>query len=323
MMTSIPASLGELIRLSGVTDLLLAPGRTAIDRGGGIEYVTSQFDSATELRTFAIQWYQAVGKSFDAKSPFFDFTSEYDGIPLRIHGILPPCVREPELSIRVLRKSRSHSAWEKDPFFPFLVERFRARDTLIVCGSTGSGKTTLAKELIESLPESERIAALEDTPELLIERPGFISLRSRPANADGFGEIRLRELLKQSLRMRPDRVILGECRGEEVLDLLLALNTGHSGSLATLHANSCREGLKRIELLAQLSAAGSNLSLHAIRELLAFGVQWVAHLKRTSSGRAIAEVVKISGREGDTLLLRPEPFPGANLPHLGLRQANR
>ncbi len=323
MSFEIPPHLGELIRLSNVTDLLIAPGRTGIDRGAGIEYMPSRFESAVELRAFAIHWYQSAGKSFDAKFPFFDFTSEFEGIPLRVHGILPPCVREPELSIRILRKSTSESAWKNDPFFPFLVERFRARDTIIVCGSTGSGKTTLAKELIEALPISERIAALEDTPELLIERPGFVSLRSKPANADGFGEIRLRELLRQSLRMRPDRVILGECRGEEVLDLLLALNTGHSGSLATLHANSCREGLKRIELLAQLSASGLNLSLHAIRDLLSFGVQWVAHLKRTSSGRAIAEVVKVTGREGDTLLLRPETTPGTNSTHLGFRQTNR
>lgn len=323
MSFEIPARLADFIRRPPVTDLLIAPRRTALDQGAGLEYVEPIFESSAELRTFAIHWYQSVGKSFDAKFPFFDFSTEYEGIPLRLHGILPPCVREPELSIRILRSSNAESAWKQDPFFPFLVERFRSRETIIVCGSTGSGKTTLVKELLESLPHTERITALEDTPELLIDRPGFVSLRSKPANADGYGEVRLRDLLKQTLRMRPDRVILGECRGEEVLDLLLALNTGHSGSIATLHANSCREGLKRIELLAQLSSSGANLPLHSIRDLLSFGVQWMVHLKRTSSGRVISEVVKITGREGDTLLLRPEPLPGTQLPHLGFRQTNR
>jgi pilus assembly protein CpaF len=124
---------------------------------------------------------------------------------------------------------------------------------------------------------------------------------------DGFGEVTLRTLLKQTLRMRPDRIVLGEIRGNEVLDLLQALNTGHQGTLATLHANSPREALKRIEVLCLL-AAGASIPLSALRELLAGGIRWIVQVERTPEGRRVRELVEIAGREGDTILLRPREF---------------
>jgi pilus assembly protein CpaF len=182
---------------------------------------------------------------------------------------------------------------------------------LVVAGATGSGKTTLLSDLIGEIPAQERILALEDTPELFPPHPHFLSLLSRPPNADGFGEITLRTLLKQTLRMRPDRIVLGECRGDEVLELIQALNTGHRGSLCTLHANTPRDALRRIELLCLLASNGS-LPLSAIRELLAHGLQWIAQVRRLETGeRKITEVWKVEGKEGDTILLRPVLQPEA------------
>ena len=193
------------------------------------------------------------------------------------------------------------------PLFAQLAEAVRKGDSVLISGATGSGKTTLAGDLLAEVPEHERLLALEDTPELAPAHPHFVSLISRPPNADGFGEVTLRMLLKQALRMRPDRIILGECRGSEVLDLLQALNTGHRGSLATLHANSPRDALRRVELLCLLAAAGA-VPLSAIRELLAVGVQWIAQVKRAGPQRIISELWRVEGREGDTILLRPTPI---------------
>jgi pilus assembly protein CpaF len=176
---------------------------------------------------------------------------------------------------------------------------------VLVAGSTGSGKTTLLNDLLAFIPRNERILALEDTPELSPRHPHFVALQSRAANADGFGEISIRNLLRQALRMRPDRILVGECRGPEVLDLLQVVNTGHQGSLATIHANSARDALRRLEILALLSAPES-LSLTALREWIASGIQWVAHVAREKNGtRRIRELVQVQGIESGTILLRP------------------
>lgn len=175
-------------------------------------------------------------------------------------------------------------------------------ESIIISGATGSGKTTLATDLLSNVPEHERILALEDTPELAPKHSHFLSLISRPPNADGFGEVTLRTLLRQALRMRPDRIILGECRGPEVLDLLQAMNTGHRGLLATLHANSPRDALRRIELLCLLS--GSSLSQKVTRELMTLGIHWIAQVKRSGPTREITELSHVEGNEGETILLR-------------------
>jgi pilus assembly protein CpaF len=180
----------------------------------------------------------------------------------------------------------------------------QSNETILISGSTGSGKTTLLSDLLGFIPEQDRLIALEDTAEIRPGHPHFIGLLARAPNADGCGEVTIRDLIRQTLRMRPDRILLGECRGEEVLDLLQALNTGHRGTLATLHANSARDALRRIELLALLHSR-SGVAPGWIRELLANGIQWVVHLDRIGGIRRIRSIIRVEGVERETLSCRP------------------
>jgi pilus assembly protein CpaF len=268
-----------------------------------------------------LQHVSRAGKSFDAKSPFVDLVVPAEapgGSRHRMHALFPPL--SPAGILVSLRKlpepGASERVWAASPYYPILREIVRSHETILISGSTGSGKTRLTTELLSEISPHERILALEDTPELAPLHPQFFPLVSRTANADGFGEVTLRTLLKQTLRMRPDRIVLGEIRGNEVLDLLQALNTGHRGTVATLHANSPREALKRVEVLCLL-AAGASLPLPALRELLAGGIRWIAQVERTPEGRRVRELVEIAGREGDTILLRPKA-PLAEAPKIAL-----
>jgi pilus assembly protein CpaF len=177
-------------------------------------------------------------------------------------------------------------------------------ETMIIAGGTGSGKTTLLNDLLSFVPATERLIALEDTAEIHPSHPHFLSLLSRTSNADGFGAVALRDLLRQTLRMRPDRVLVGECRGDEVLDLLQALNTGHRGTLGTIHANSARDALRRIELLALLAAKGTIPSA-LIKELMAHGIQKLVFMERINGVRRIHTILQIEGREREIIFTRP------------------
>jgi len=304
-----PVWLKTLLADPSVTDIALGAGRVSVDRGDGMRPEPAPWEEA-ELKTWLLAQLARSGKSWDARHPFVDATlAENDEVAVahRAHAIFPPVAPGGiEVTLRKLpRASRSKPVWGTSPYYAFLRDVVRRGETLLISGSTGSGKTTLASELLSEVSPHERIVALEDTRELAPAHPQFIPLLSRPPNADGFGEVSLRTLLKQTLRMRPDRIVLGECRGPEVLELLQALNTGHRGTLATLHANSPREALRRIELLGLL-AAGNAVPLSALRELLALGVQWIAQVERAPEGRKIRELVQVAGREGDTILLRPK-----------------
>lgn len=316
-----PEWLNQALQDPWITDLCMnGANQIFADRGNGLEPlpVSSSHAGADvwlpdEMRAWVLEQVSLAGKTWDARFPFIDATLPSGH---RLHVAFPPLARQGILvSLRRLprpsdendplrRASARRARWKGSPLFEKLTQAVLAGDSILISGATGSGKTTLASDLLEEVPLSERILALEDTPELGPAHPHFLSLTSRPPNADGFGEVTLRTLLRQTLRMRPDRIILGECRGAEVLDLLQALNTGHRGSLATLHANSPRDALRRIELLCLLAGSGS-IPLTAIRELLAVGVQWVVQVKRQGSERKITELWKVDGKEGDTLLLRP------------------
>lgn len=300
------------------TDFCFSSDSLAVDRGRGMELLPGFAWPEGELKLWLLQELSRIGRAFDAKAPYVDGTlgialpsEAADGAgngaretPFRLHALFPPLHPRILVSLRRLPEARETRVWAADPAFARVAERVRAGDSVIIAGSTGSGKTTLLNELLADVAGSERILALEDTPELSPLHPQFFSLQSRPPNADGFGEVTLRTLLKQTLRMRPDRIILGECRGAEVLDLLQALNTGHRGTLATLHAHSPRDALRRMELLCLLSSGGV-LTTAVIRDLLAVGIQWLVQVERTSAGRRICEVSQVAGKEGETVLLRP------------------
>lgn len=309
----IPPWLEPAVSDPAVTDICVnGVSGIFVDRGAGMErWVPQSRYSEDELRGWVLDALASIGKSWDARHPFIDGTLPSGH---RIHVAFPPLARAGLLvSLRKLGSSqaidpeaprRAEERWCASPFFEPLREAIRAGDSILISGATGSGKTTLASDLLADVPGRERVIALEDTPELGPFHPHFLSLVSRPPNADGFGEVTLRTLLRQTLRMRPDRIVLGECRGPEVLDLLQALNTGHRGALATLHANSPRDALRRIELLCLLAGNGS-IPVPVIRELLSVGIQWIVQVERGDQGRAISALHRVEGREGDTILLRP------------------
>ncbi len=309
-----PGWLQLCLKDSRITDICLNGCESVfIDQGEGLKPLSitpEERFQEEQLRDWVLGELSTMGKTWDARLPFIDGTLNSGH---RIHVAFPPLTRQGILvSLRRLSQSRKNiepSApsrrirWKESPLYQKLTEAILIGDSILISGATGSGKTTLISDLLEEVPTSERIIALEDTPELNPTHPHFLSLVSRPASPDGFGEVTLRTLLRQTLRMRPDRIILGECRGTEVLELLQALNTGHQGALATLHANSPRDALRRIELLCLLASGGS-IPLLAIRELLAFGIGWIVQVKREGPVRKIKELWKIEGREGDTILMR-------------------
>jgi pilus assembly protein CpaF len=305
MRESTPPWFQKALENPEITDLLLNGVHQAYaDQGKGLEpLLESTLDPFTEaaLRDWVLATLSEAGKSWDAKYPFVDASLSSGH---RLHVTFPPISRKGILiSLRRLPPLSHIKRWAHSPLYAWLVQAICRGESVLLSGATGSGKTTLASDLLSELPPQERIIALEDTSELNPNHPHFLSLVSRPPNAEGYGEITLRTLLRQTLRMRPDRIVLGECRGDEVLELLQALNTGHQGALATLHANSPKDALRRIELLCILASQGA-LPIRAIRELLSAGVQWIAQIKKESHTRTITEVWKIEGREEDTILMR-------------------
>jgi pilus assembly protein CpaF len=190
-----------------------------------------------------------------------------------------------------------------------LEAAIRERRSVIVCGGTGSGKTTLLNALSSWIDSTERIVTIEDAAELRLRQPHVVRLESRPASVEGRGEVTIRDLLRNALRMRPDRIVIGEVRGTEALDLLTALNTGHEGALSTVHANSPGDALRRLETLALM--AGIGLPHEAIREQIARGIDLVVHMSRRLDGRRVveelAEVRSVAGAIGARELWRREP----------------
>jgi pilus assembly protein CpaF len=185
----------------------------------------------------------------------------------------------------------------------FLDACVRGRLNILVSGGTGAGKTTLLNTLSASLPEDERIITIEDSAELRLQQPHVVSLEARPRNIEGEGEITIRDLVRNALRMRPDRIVVGEVRGGETLDMLQAMNTGHDGSISTIHANSPRDVLSRLETLALM--AGMDLTIRAVREQVAAAVDLIVHVARLQDGvRRVTSVTEVVGMEGDVVTLQ-------------------
>jgi pilus assembly protein CpaF len=179
----------------------------------------------------------------------------------------------------------------------------RARLNILVCGGTGSGKTTMLNCLSAFVPENERIVTIEDSAELSLQQPHVVRLETRPANLEGKGEVTQRDLVKNALRMRPDRIVVGEVRGAEVFDMLQAMSTGHDGSIATIHANSARESLGRLEMMMLLS--GFSIPQRAMRQQVASAINMIVHVSRLSDGsRKLMKISEVSGMEGDMIMMQ-------------------
>jgi pilus assembly protein CpaF len=281
-----------------------------VERRGRIEGTEVSFQSEAALRDAIERILTPLGRRVDELSPMVDARLE-DGS--RVHVVIPPlAVDGPTLSIRRFSAARPglrelvELGTLTEELHDQLGAAVEARRSILVSGGTGSGKTTLLNALSAFIHRAERVITIEDAAELRLRQPHVVRLESRPSNVEGRGQVTIRELLRGALRMRPDRIVIGEVRGGEALDLLMALNTGHEGALSTVHANSPGDALRRVETLALM--AGVGLPHEAIREQLGRGLDLVIHLARLSDGSRrvveVAEVVRTAGSVGVRELFR-------------------
>jgi pilus assembly protein CpaF len=307
--------LERLLREPGVTDVLVnGPDQVWIDRGAGLTPAPVRFPDDDAVRRLAVRLAGRAGRRLDDAAPWVDV-----GLPdgTRLHAVLPPVSGSGTcLSLRVLRRC-SHSLDDLDglgtlpgesaQLLRALVER---RLAFLVTGGTGSGKTTLLAALLGEADVADRIVLCEDAAELMPAHPHVVRLLARPPNVEGVGEVTMRDLVRQALRMRPDRLVVGEVRGAEVTDLLAALNTGHDGGCGTLHANRPSDVPARLEALGV--AAG--LDRMAVHSQAAAALAAVVHVRRTSAGRRVDEIGLLR-RVGDLVEVEPAwRFDGRGCP---------
>jgi len=309
--------LDEIFAYGPITPLLADPGVSEImvngfesiyvERGGLVAPHAAAFLSEESLRATIDRMVSKVNRRLDESSPYVDARLP-DGS--RINAIIPPvCLTGACLTVRKFRM---------DPFSleelvrigsvsPDAAEYLRGavleRRNVIVSGGTGSGKTTLLNALSRFIPGEERIVTIEDAAEIRLQKPHVIRLEARPANIEGSGAVTIRDLVRNSLRMRPDRIIVGECRGSEALDMLQAMNTGHDGSITTGHANTPRDMLRRLETMVLLS--GVEIPIRAIREQIASAIDVIVHTGRIAGGkRAVTAITEITGMNEAQILVQ-------------------
>ncbi|NGN83646.1 CpaF family protein [Arthrobacter silviterrae] len=278
-----------------------------VERGGQLTLTDSKFATETHLRRVIERIVSKVGRRIDESSPMVDARLE-DGS--RVNAIIPPlAVNGPSLTIRKFSRVplTVQDLADYGTLTPDMAELLsacvRARLNILVTGGTGTGKTTLLNVLSGFLPAEDRIVTIEDAVELQLQQQHVVRLESRPANIEGRGEVSIRDLLKNSLRMRPDRIVVGEVRGGEALDMLQAMNTGHDGSISTVHANSPRDAIARLETLVLM--AGMDLPLRAVREQIASAINLIVHLTRLRDGtRRVTHITEVQGMEGDVVTLQ-------------------
>ncbi len=296
--------LDPLLRADGTTDVLVcAPDAVWVDDGNGLRRSTVTFADDAAVRRLAQRLALSAGRRLDEAQPWVDGQLSGSGeFTVRLHAVLPPIAPAGTcLSLRVLRPATQDLAaliatgTVDAQAADLLTDIINARLAFLVSGGTGAGKTTLLAAMLGAVPAEERIVCVEDAEELQPAHPHLVKLVARAPNIEGIGEVTVRDLVKQSLRMRPDRIVVGEVRGAEVVDLLAALNTGHDGGAGTVHANSPAEVPARLEALA----AVGGLDRGALHSQLAAAVQVVVHVKRDRAGRRRLSEVGLLDRGSD------------------------
>jgi pilus assembly protein CpaF len=288
-----------------VSDILVNGAKTVyVERRGRLERTHVIFRDDTHLLHVIERIVSTIGRRIDESSPMVDARLA-DGS--RVNAIIPPLALDgPVLSIRRFAADpyRMNDLVEFGTVTPALAEILRtavqARLNILVSGGTGAGKTTLLNVLSNAIPNTERIVTIEDSAELQLQQEHVVRLETRPPNIEGQGSVAQRDLVRNALRMRPDRIVVGEVRGAEVLDMLQAMNTGHDGSLSTVHANSSRDALSRLETMVLMS--GISLPVRALRDYIAGALDLIVHLSRLSDGtRRVVRVTEVVGMEEDVV----------------------
>lgn len=283
------------------------PARVYVERRGKLELSNVKFDDDDHVRRIIDRIILPLGRRVDADSPLVDARLP-DGS--RVNAIIPPvAIDGSSITIRKFgtKKLTADDLINYGSMTPQIAEFLKAcvvsRLNIVVAGGTGSGKTTLLNVLSGFIPEDERIVTIEDAAELKLHQDHIVRLETKKPNLDGKGEVTIRDLVKNALRMRPERIVVGECRGGETLDMLQAMNTGHDGSLTTLHANTPRDAISRIESMALMS--GLDFPLKVIREQIASAVELIVEQARLRDGsRKITYITEVAGMEGDTVILQ-------------------
>jgi len=291
-----------------ITEIMVnGPATIYVERFGKIELSSASFENDAHLRRIIDRIVAPIGRRVDEASPMVDarLPNGY-----RVNATIPPLSLDG--SLLTIRKFSASPFTAQDlisngtltaNLVAFLRACVEARINTVVSGGTGSGKTTLLNVISSFIPANERIITIEDVAELQLGRAHVLRLEKRPPNIEGRGEITIRQLVINSLRMRPDRIVVGEARGGEALDMLQAMNTGHDGSMTTVHSNSPRDSLRRIETMVMM--AGMELPLTAIREQVASAIELIVHMERLRDGtRKVMSVTEVHGMEGETIVLQ-------------------
>ncbi len=300
--------LSPLLRDPSISEIMINGPDNIFIESKGLQYRTaSRFHGESHLQSIIQRIVEPLGRHIDAASPMVDARLE-DGS--RVNAVIPPLALDG--SLVTIRKFPSKKLTIEDlekfgsltrSMSLFLKEAVRARRNILVSGGTGSGKTTLLNILSQFIPEKERIITVEDSAELKLSHENLCRLEARPANVEGQGRITIRDLVINTLRMRPDRIIVGECRGAEALDMLQAMNTGHDGSMTTCHANNPRDALSRLENMVMM--AGFELPSTAIREQIASAIHLIVQQTRLPDGsRKIVKISEVTGRENGMILMQ-------------------
>lgn len=293
-----------LLKDTEITDILInGLSSLYLEKKGKLIRSLNPFTTESSIYAFIERLLVPIGKPLDAAAPYLDGRL-LDGS--RFNIVLPPLANPgPLISIRKQRKDETIliSSFGSVEVVRWIVEKIKSQKTFLISGGTGVGKTTFVASLIGEILNHERVVVLEEVMEINPPHPHLIHLEARTANAEGKGEVTVGALLRSALRMRPDRLIVGECRGPEAFEMLQAMNTGHGGSLGTIHANSAQDALRKFESLVMLG--GPAVPLKVIREWIARHVFGVIQLEKNKGNRCISEVLTVAGLEGDIYRIQP------------------